>query len=299
MPFFWTVIARQGQVYGNREKGSDAYVTNGFNFSYPGYSETLCGFPDPRIDSNDKNPNPNMTVLEWLNSKPAFRGRVAAFGAWDTFPWILNAQRAGFLVNAGFDPLTAPPVTPAIKLLNTLKTQTGIWDGEPLDSPMFHTALEYLKQHQPRVMFVSLGETDEWAHAGDYTNYLRSAHRADQYIQQLWQTVQSIPQYRDSTTLIFSTDHGRGDGPVDWRSHGQKLPASKYIWMAFLGPDTSALGERSKVPAVTQSQIAATLAGVLGEDYRADVPKAGAAISDVLPKKSCRIGSCRERRNKQ
>ncbi|MGI8992391.1 MAG: hypothetical protein ACR2I2_22775, partial [Bryobacteraceae bacterium] len=42
------------------------YVTNGLNFSYPGYSETLCGFADPRIKSNDKVPNPNVTVLEWL-----------------------------------------------------------------------------------------------------------------------------------------------------------------------------------------------------------------------------------------
>ena len=31
-----------------------AYVTNGMFFSYPGYNETLCGFPDPRIHSNDK-----------------------------------------------------------------------------------------------------------------------------------------------------------------------------------------------------------------------------------------------------
>ena len=38
---------------------------------------------DPRIDSNDKIPNPNITVLEWLNTLPAYRGRVAAFGAWD------------------------------------------------------------------------------------------------------------------------------------------------------------------------------------------------------------------------
>jgi hypothetical protein len=33
---------------------------------------------------------------------------------------------------------------------------------------------------------------------------------------------------------------------------------------------------------VTQNQIAATLAALLGEDYRADVPQAGAPIADVL-----------------
>src|SRR5512147_2707148 len=49
MPFLWSVIAKNGQIYGSRDRGSDAYVTNKLNFSYPGYSETLCGFADPRV----------------------------------------------------------------------------------------------------------------------------------------------------------------------------------------------------------------------------------------------------------
>ena len=53
MPFLWTTIARDGQIYGNRKLGSDASVTNGMNFSYPGYNESLTGAADPRIDSND------------------------------------------------------------------------------------------------------------------------------------------------------------------------------------------------------------------------------------------------------
>jgi hypothetical protein len=283
MPFLWNVIAREGQIYGNRELGSTAYVTNGLNFSYPGYSEILCGFPDPRIDSNDKIPNRNVTVLEWLHDKPAYRGKVAAFGAWDTFPAILNAGRAGFLVNAGFDPLTVEPATLEIRLLNQLKKEAAIWGGEPLDAFTFHTAMAYVKEHKPRVLFLSLGETDEWAHEGKYANYLRAAQRVDHYLRELWETLQSMPEYRGATTMIFAVDHGRGDGPVEWRHHGEKVPAAKYVWMAFLGPDTRPLGERSNVADVTQSQVAATLAALLGEDYRGAVQKAGAPIEDVLP----------------
>ena len=282
MPFLWNVIAKNGQIYGNRKLESDAHVTNNMNFSYPGYNETLCGFADPRIDSNKKFPNPNVTVLEWLHGKPAYRRKVAAFAAWDVFPFIFNAQRAGFVVNAGYDPLTVAPVTPGIALLNRLKAQTTrVWAGEPFDSFTFHTASEYLKQHKPKILFLSLGETDEWSHEGKYAEYLDAAHRVDEYLRELWETVQSMPQYRGSTTLIFSPDHGRGEAPVEWKSHGQKIPDSKFIWMAFLGPDTPALGERSKIAAVTQSQIAATLAALLGEDYLAEVPKAGKPIADV------------------
>jgi len=285
MPFMWSVISKDGQIYGNREKGSDAYVTNGLNFSYPGYNETLCGFADPRVNSNDKVLNPNATVLEWLNKKRPFQGQIAAFGAWDLFPYIFNAQRAGFLVNAGYEPLLAVSANPRLELLNQLKAETPrIWPDEPFDPIPFYTAVEYLKEKKPRILYLSLGETDDWAHAGNYKEYLNAAHRADDYVRVLWETVQSMPEYHGSTTLIFSPDHGRGKAQHNkWKDHGAKEPDSKYIWMAFLGPDTAALGERSHIAAVTQNQIAATLAAFLGEDYPADVPKAGKPIADVLP----------------
>src|SRR5215208_2638722 len=191
MPFLWTTLAAQGQIFGNRLRGSDAYVTNGFNFSYPGYSETLCGFADPRIDSNDSKPNPNRTVLEWLHARPAYRGKVAAFAAWETFKYILNAERAGFPVNAGYDAFGR--AEPALELLNRLKRELPhYWAGEPFDAITFHTALHYFKQARPRVFFLSLGETDEWAHAGNYSQYLQSARRVDAYIKELWETAQSM-----------------------------------------------------------------------------------------------------------
>ena len=62
-PFLWSVIAKQGQIFGNQTKGSVARVTNGMAFSYPGYNEMLTGHPDPKIDRNEFGPNPNVTVL--------------------------------------------------------------------------------------------------------------------------------------------------------------------------------------------------------------------------------------------
>jgi hypothetical protein len=284
MPFLWQVVAKQGQIFGNREKGSDAYVTNGKFFSYPGYSETLCGFADARIDSNDKVPNPNVTVLEWLKNRHSFQGDIATFGAWDVISAVFNPERSHLTANAGYDPLTTIPITPKLELLNTLKAELPhVWGDEPFDAIPFYTAVEYLKANKPRVLYLSLGETDDWAHGGQYTEYLDSAHRVDAYLKTLWDLAQSMPEYQGNTTLIFSPDHGRGKAPHRWKDHGGRVPDSKYIWMAFLGPDTQPLGERSNVPAVTQSQIAATLAAFLGENYVADVAKAGRPIADVLP----------------
>jgi hypothetical protein len=282
LPFFWSVVAREGQVFGDRSRRSEARVTNGLNFSYPGYSETFCGVADPRIDSNDRRYNPNVNVLEFLHRRPGFENRVAVFGAWDLFPWILNAPRSGLLVNAGYEPLRIAENNQRIELLNALKSETEYWDSEAFDSFIFHTALEYLRVKKPRVLAILLGETDEWAHAGRYDLYLKSAHRVDQYARILWETLQSLPEYRGSTTLILATDHGRGPGKKDWRSHGRRIPDSQYVWMAFLGPDTPPLGVRENIPSVAQAQIAATIAALLGEDFRSAVPAAAPPIPGVF-----------------
>ena len=208
----------------------------GLTFRTRGYSETLTGHGDPRIDSNDNKPNPNLTVFEWVNQQPGFAGRVAAFGAWEVFSGIFNRGRCGFPVNVSYEPLVMTPSTARLDAVNALKAgDPRVWDDEVFDAPEFYTALEYLKVKQPRLMFLSLGETDDWAHGGNYGEYLEAAHRADADLAELWRTVQAMPEYRGKTTLLFLTDHGRGNGPETWKSHGQKLPESKQMWIGAMG----------------------------------------------------------------
>ena len=125
--------------------------------------------------------------------------------------------------------------------------------------------LDFVKAKHPRVLFVGYGETDNWAHAGRYDLVLHSAHEFDRYVQQLWETMQAMPEYRDQTTFVITTDHGRGSGLVEWKDHGVDQKGSENIWIAVLGPDTEALGERTRANPVTQAQIAATLAALLGK----------------------------------
>jgi len=284
LPFFWTEIARHGQIFGDVTAGSEVRVTNGKNFSYPGYNEMFTGRADPRIDSNEKIPNPNVTVLEWLNSRHQFQNRVAAFASWDVFPFILNRERSGMRVVACWEGLTGPSLSGEERMLARLIGETHrIWEECCYDSFTFYSALQYLKRERPRVLYIGLGETDEFGHAGRYDFYLDAAHRVDRYLETLWETIQSLPEYRDATTLIVSTDHGRGKAPFDWKNHGAKTRGSERIWIAVIGPDTPPLGARSRVGTVTQSQIASTLAAVVGLDFRTFAPQAAPPIMDVLP----------------
>jgi len=282
MPFLWSEIAKKGQIYGNRALDSDVHVANGLQFSYPGYSETLCGFVDPKLNTNDKIPNPNVTVLEWLWQKDAYKNRIAAFSPWGVMPYILNTERSAFYVNAGYDLMLAPPVTPEIEMLNRIRLETASWDGEVLDAPVFYTALAYWKLHKPKVLFISLGDTDVFGHDGRYDLYLEAVHRYDDYARLAWETAQSMDEYKGKTTLILAVDHGRGNGESDWIGHGLKHPDSKNTWFAVIGPDTPAKGERAKTQPITQTQFAATIATLLGEDYNSAVPQAGKPIADVV-----------------
>ena len=91
----------------------------------------------------------------------------------------------------------------------------------------------------------------------------------DGFIRDLWQAMQAMPEYAGRTTFIITTDHGRGSGLKEWRNHGAKVEGAEDIWVAVMGPNTPALGERHEVPTVTQSQIAATVAAALGLDWAA------------------------------
>jgi hypothetical protein len=280
MPFFWSVVAKQGQVFGDPARGSVSRVTNGLWFSYPGYSEMLAGVADPRVDSNDKIPNPNVTVLEWLNGLPRYRGRVATFGAWDRLPYIVNVTRSRLPAGDGYPPVPDPR-TDRERAINELTDDLPpIWEGAPLDAPIMHAAFECLRTRRPRVLWVMLGETDEWAHEMRYDLYLDAAFRSDRFIRRVWEMVQRMPQYAGTTALVLATDHGRGAATGDWTDHGRKVPAAEATWSAVMGPGTPALGVREGVT-VTTAQVAATIAALLGEDFRTGVPAAAPPLPGI------------------
>ncbi len=279
LPFVWGTIARQGQIFGDSLHGSVAQITNRLKFSYPGYSETFTGHVDPRIDSNGHPDNENITVFEWLNTRPATRGTVAAFATWDAFTRIINARRSGVPVFDGWDRggLVGTGTERATTLRDLFATSLRYWPDNNWDAFTHQAVLDYMAVRKPRVMFIGYGETDEWAHAGRYDLYLTSAHRVDAFLNDLWTRVQADPQYRDRTTLIVTTDHGRGYG-AKWRDHGEDVVGAENIWMAVMGPDTPARGARSGVALVRQAQVAATVAALLGEDWQRAEPRAAAPL---------------------
>jgi hypothetical protein len=282
-PFLWNTVAAHGQIFGNQALGSVARVTNGLAFSYPGYNEMLTGHPDPRINSNEFGPNPNVSVLEWLNTLPDLHGKVSVFATWATFKDIFNVSRSHLPLQVGWDLPYHGELSERQALMNRLyQTTTPLEDEDVYDAFLQVPLLDSFARQQPHVLFVGYGETDNWAHAGRYDLVLHSAHLFDRFVGELWERLQALPAYRDQTTFIITTDHGRGSGPAEWKEHGTEQKGSENIWMAVLGPDTPPLGERSHTAEIHQAQIAATVAALLGKDYRQAVPEAAPPITEVI-----------------
>jgi hypothetical protein len=282
MPFIWSAVDKQGQLYGNRDLGNKDEVANQYHFSYPGYNEIFTGFPDVRMNTNDPITNPNINLLEFLNKQKGFENKVAAFSSWERFPQILNANRSGLLINSGYMDFNKPDANEHLKYLNRLQHEAPYYLGDStrIDFLTYEFGREYLKQYAPRVLYIAFDETDDMAHAGAYKFYLDRANQEDGFIKELWDYLQTDPKYKGSTTLIITCDHGRGDVPQDkWRDHGSDVVHSEQTWFAVLGPDTPPTGEVKTQTTTYHKQLAQTISKLLGFDFKS---AAGHEVGDPI-----------------
>ena len=284
MPFFWKTLAPAGMVLGNQARGSKVTVRNPLWFSYPGYSEILTGQPQPDVLSNDIVRYKHETVLDYIHRTLALKStEVAQVGSWDGFKVAASQRDETFFMSGAFELIPPALSTPEMDTLGALRREVmEIWEESSNDTLTFRIALAYLKKHQPRVLWLGLGQSDDWAHARRYDRLLDYLHLADSYLGELWTTLQSMDRYRDRTTLIVTADHGRGRSPKDWVDHDTGIEGSQDIWIAIIGPDTPALGEVSNYPDVTQSDIAATMLQYLGLDHRKFNPDSGPPVPGSL-----------------
>jgi len=275
MPFLWSVVEAKGQLYGNRIYGNKVDNANPYWFSYPGYNEIMTGYADTAVNSNDYPPNPNMNVLEFLNKQTKLKGRVAAFGAWEAFDRILNEKRSGFPVISAFDSCGGKNPTANEKLINAMLKDSyrPFDDHECLDVFTHYEAMEYLNTKNPKVLYIAYGETDEWAHAGQYRSYLDAGHQVDAWLSKLWKFIQTDSRYKNKTTIFITTDHGRGDKKKEeWMNHNNKIEDAHEIWFAVMGPGIKAKGELKTDMQIYQQQFAQTIAKLPGYTFKADHP---------------------------
>ena len=269
LPVFWRRLAPRGIVLGNPAHGNHVKVQNEVLWSTPGYVEMITGRPRPDVVDNDSSRHEYKTALELAREKLGLDGtQVAEFGSWQGFKLAAASRDGAFLMIGAYDAVPPQLSTPEMDMFAGLRRQVmGLWEEGSNDVLTFRMAQAYLRARQPRVMWLALVNSDDWAHEDRYDRYLEYLHLADSLLGELWDTLQSMDQYRGKTSLIITTDHGRGRQGSDWMEHDRSIAGSDDIWLAVIGPDTPDVGEATVAGTVYQGQVAATLLKFLGIDY--------------------------------
>jgi len=287
MPFIWNFIAQKGQLWGNRNYGNEVSVTNPYKISYPGYNEILTGHIDWSINLNVARDNPNSNILAYLNTTPAYKDKVAAFSSWKLFDYILNRPESNIPINCGYQLANDDSLTDTEEALNYIQTKSEEKnEATRKDVLTFTVATEYIKKKHPKVTYIGFGETDEYAHGGRYDLYLNQANLFDKFLAELWELVQSDPFYKNNTIFFITTDHGRGEKPSTWFTHGFWAKGSKETWLLELGANIKSLGEVKEKSSVTSIQFAQTIANYLGESFTAEhsVAKSSEVLLSTISK---------------
>ncbi len=266
MPFLWNSLVPRGVLLGNRERGSLVSLANPHRFSAPGYQEILTGKYQPEVTSNAPVRYGHRTILELVREGLGLRREeVVLFGSWENFAFYGASDSGAVVLNAGFDTLPAALSSPEISELGRLQLRAlPPWQKARLDAFTGALALAYLETHHPRLTHIAFNDTDEFSHARRYDRVLDVLHATDAFLRELWHTLEADPAYRGRTTLIVTTDHGRGRRPEDWDDHGREVAGAEEIWVLMVGAGVPARGEASGGPPARQAQVAATVLRLLG-----------------------------------
>jgi hypothetical protein len=133
------------------------------------------------------------------------------------------------------------------------------------DELSVYIARRLMRQLAPSLLWITLHDIDV-AHAGAYSLYIDGIRRTDRLCAELWNTIQSEPEYAGKTAMFILPDFGRDAdddaGGNGFQHHRTGDPLSRTTWMMALGP-----GIRERVVidrAIDSLDLVPTLSALLG-----------------------------------
>jgi len=199
LPNLYHYFVDNGLVIGKKS----LFVASGpAHISLPGYLEIMRGHPSHDCTTNECEPKLTTTVVDMFDN-------AAVFTSWETIRKAVSNNNDKYVVSCGRNYRSE-----GWKKLELVDDTTFPQAWDPAyrpDETTQRAVLEYLKKYTPQFLWVGLGDTDEWAHAGRYDEYIAALVSADKFIGDL------IKHFDSDTTFIVTADHGRSN---NWTFHG-------------------------------------------------------------------------------
>ncbi|MGK5083829.1 alkaline phosphatase family protein [Bdellovibrionota bacterium FG-1] len=297
-PSMRKLFDEKGVILGDEHSSTNPsifQVSNDSNISLPGYQAILSGREGGACVSNECGPVKERTLPERLiQERHLPPEKVPVIASWTNvkdaaISLATSSTSAGQCpyVNAGPQEAIATQNTDLVKTINALQRQdppphSRDWQGVRKDRYTGLQALERFKEC-PEFMFVSFNDTDSWGHADNYEQYIRSIRDFDHWYQQLEAKMAVHGYGRNNTTIIITTDHGRGDDPNRFRYHDKNVPESNRTWLFALGPYVTKKA-KSPSPAKTnyhQASIRPSIEALMGL-CPTQCPKCGVPIPELV-----------------
>lgn len=255
---FWSDHAHTGIVLGDPKKRSKVRVANIMSLSLPAYRtihtgrRTLC-----------KTNNCGHTKRETFSEKIKDHlelplNKVAVFSSWDgvcrgalrEITHVLNSCSTRDVILPGHEEINKQS-----------QIDLPVWKNARLDKYTWAHGFKYIKNHKPRLLTLSMNDSDEWGHDKDWKNYIQSLRDYDQKIHELFKLLNGMGEYGEKTLVFITTDHGRGK--KKWWGH-TLMRQARPIWMFLAGPGIPAKGSISHKKRVTHLHIKPFIEKYLG-----------------------------------
>ncbi len=281
MPALSGIVSERGAAI-----AGPAMKAHGPDFmSAPGYAEMLTGRGPAHCANNSCPPIDEPTLLDEIAALPGVEvGDVAAIASWDKIATLAAEDPSHAMISAGRhagatrERLARDPVTRALFDEAAGASEfPGHGDYRP-DRFTAAIALHYLDTHEPRFLFIGLGDTDEYAHRDDYRGYLDALRFDDGVIAWVAARLDTIAARGRRTLLVVTTDHGRGD---HFTGHGADYPESAEVWMVASGTEVHARGRIEPTVTTSLADVAATIRVVAGIATDPSV-RAGRAVAGLF-----------------
>jgi len=105
------------------------------------------------------------------------------------------------------------------------------------DEFTFLVATEVMRRFAPSLLTITFSDM-EVAHFGSYSLHLAGVSTVDRLVYELWAQLQSLPAYKDKTTLFVLPEFGRdldGSNTNGFFNHRQNSESTRLTWMMCLG----------------------------------------------------------------
>ena len=276
LPHLYRLRSELGAAVGAPGTGPAMHASGPVFKSLPGYMELFAGRPAAYCSSNRCGRVRGDTLVDQMATEGALEFReIALFASW---PHLIHAasrtpERAVISVGRhGGTNLASVYGTERTRVIRGQADRAGPYPSKGdfrRDRYTADLAIEYLEQHRPKFLFVSLGEADAWGHTGNYARYLQALRESDRSVGRFTQTMRRLNADGHPTTLLVTTDHGRDENGKD---HGAHCPSSSRIWLAAAGFGIAARGSVTSPTTRHLRDVAPLVARLLGVSNGGDAP---------------------------